>query len=116
MDATTSELTLRATRGAYHSRLRVGREPRLLDAVGADRLILVACAAARARGADDRAARVADQNAARLRQEFAVRGRRERDEEVRVVLGAARERAARCAHRDRGPGFAGRDVEAEHAR
>src|SRR6185295_4817550 len=97
-------------------RFRVGRKARLLDAVGANRLVLVAGAATRTRGADDRAARVADQHTAGLRQELAVRRRGQRHEEIRVVLGAACECAARRTHRDRGPRFAGRDVEAEHAR
>src|SRR5262245_14953447 len=74
--------------------LCVGDEARLLDAVGADRLVFLSGAAARARGSQDLAASVPDQHAADLRQKLALRGSCERDEEVRIVLRAARERAA----------------------
>ncbi len=96
-------------------RLRVGNEPGLLDAVSAHRFVFLAGAAARAGGAEDRAARVADQHAADLRQELAAGRRGQRDEEVRIVFGAAGEGAARGAHADGGPCFARRDVETEHA-
>src|SRR5450755_4338762 len=92
------------------------REPRGDDAVLADRLVLFARPAARADGAQHRAARVLDQHRAGLRQEAPVRRRGERDEEVRVVLGTLAEHPAGRPHADRRPRLPGRNVDPEHAR
>src|SRR6185503_20758066 len=71
---------------------------------------------ARADRADHVAGGVLDHHRAGLGQELALGGGGERDEEVRVALGAIAERAARHAHADRAPRLAARDLEPEHAR
>src|SRR5260370_25988222 len=90
-------------------------QPRRFDSRYANRLVLIAGAAAGAGRADHVAFLVLDHHGAGLRNEFAVGSGGERAEKLRVLLGTAEQRAARHAHADGGPRLADRHVVAKHA-
>ena len=112
-DKLTNATNSAAGHACFPSSLFV-RQPGRLNPGHADNFILIARAAARTRRTKNLAAGILDQYRASLRQKLAFRGVGQRGEEIRIVLRAFHQGAARCAHRHRAPGLAGGDIDAEH--